>query len=99
MNGYNQASNIAPPPMMPLPNAVNSLGYSVGQMESAILSLRDRLQGVMTPAAPMNQTGEKQQLAAMPPPVSPMVDEVAAQSRRIDSLAMSLNEMLARLET
>jgi hypothetical protein len=96
-------ANKAPAPLNPLPGALNALGYSVGELETAVQNIRDRINGVMTPATPMPVTAgvERQptQLVAAPHPVSDVTGSIEMHSRRIDVLTMQLGDMLARLET
>jgi hypothetical protein len=98
MNYANQAIGVAPQQMNPLPNALSSMEYSIGQIENVVESLRVRLNSVMTPASPTPQTNASNQLAAAPAPVSDLTAGVCGYSRRIDSLSMVLGDMLSRLE-
>jgi hypothetical protein len=82
----------------PLPGAINALGYSIGELDGRLMDLRSRLSAVLTPTPPVPASQEKQQLTAAAPPIADMTAEVAQQSRRVDSLAMLVNDLLNRLE-
>jgi hypothetical protein len=88
-----------PAPMTPLQSASSALSGSIGGLEEQLTSLRNRLNPVLTPSAPTNTTGDSaQKLSSMPPPASDMTQDICNQSRRIDALAMSVCDLLVRLE-